>query len=285
MRLLVKQGERVINEVHFTEGPIYIGRQLGSDVFLPHSDISRQHAVIFSTEGGKWILEDLDSANKTFLNNTAIHKNDIKNGDVIKIAEFVIEVHIDEGHAKRGIHLGSTGVTERHEIEKVIRRFKGLEAGPIRMPHERASDFSKATRVVCEAKDLNSLHTKLLEIIREQFAPLDVWAGLRSKPEGPIENQGGTRKNGETVKLTELVAQGDIARAMEKGQYILLPRLPREILREGFRSVVIAPIVRDGHVYGVLYANNSMRQEHYSLEDLDYLMLLAIFTGAVMEHF
>ena len=57
MRLLVKQGERVINEVHFTEGPIYIGRQLGSDVFLPHSDISRQHAVIFSTEGGSGFLK------------------------------------------------------------------------------------------------------------------------------------------------------------------------------------------------------------------------------------
>ena len=152
------------------------------------------------------------------------------------------------------------------------------------MPHKRAGDFSKATRDVCAANDLESLRLKLLEILRKQFAALDVWAGLRSKPDGPIESHGGTRKNGEPVKLTELVAQGDVAMAMDKGQYILLPRLPREILREGFRSVVISPIVRERHVYGVLYANNSMRQEHYSLEDLDYLMLLAIHTGAVMEH-
>jgi len=64
MRLVVKQNERTINEFRFNKGPIYIGRHTNSQVFLPGRAVSRQHAVIFKTYEGKWILEDLDSANK-----------------------------------------------------------------------------------------------------------------------------------------------------------------------------------------------------------------------------
>ncbi len=283
MRLLVKQSGRVINEVTFEDGPIYIGRQAGSDIFLPHRDISRQHAVIFSSEAGKWMIEDLDSSNKTFLNNEAIHKSEIKDGDVIGITECTIEVLLEERQEKKRQPLGTSAETRIHDIEKVVRRFKGLEAGPIRMPPKRAEDFAKATRAICEAGNLSNLHTKLLDIISEQFGSLGAWVGLRKKNEGPMDCQGGRRKSGETMKLTELVGQGDIAGAMENCQYVLLPQLPREILREGIRSVVIAPILRDQQCYGILYANNSKKQEHYSLEDIDYLMLLAIHTAAVME--
>jgi hypothetical protein len=34
-----------------------------------------------------------------------------------------------------------------------------------------------------------------------------------------------------------------------------------------------------------LYVDNAMDHEHYSLSDLDYLMLLAIHTAAIVENF
>jgi hypothetical protein len=36
---------------------------------------------------------------------------------------------------------------------------------------------------------------------------------------------------------------------------------------------------------GVLYVDNSIDQDYYGLSDLDYLMLLAIHTAAVVENF
>ena len=96
MRLTVKRGDDLINELRFSRGPIYIGRQIGSQIFLPDKAVSRQHTVIYTTTDGKWMVEDLDSANKTYLNNEAIHKAEIKNGDVLKIADFRIEIHVDE---------------------------------------------------------------------------------------------------------------------------------------------------------------------------------------------
>ena len=96
MRLVVKRGDSVISELRFSSGPIYIGRQKDSGVLLADKAVSRQHAVIYTTAEGKWIAEDFDTACKTYLNNKAIHKAEIKNGDELEIADFQIEIHIDE---------------------------------------------------------------------------------------------------------------------------------------------------------------------------------------------
>jgi hypothetical protein len=37
--------------------------------------------------------------------------------------------------------------------------------------------------------------------------------------------------------------------------------------------------------FGVIYIDNDKDQEPYSLSDLDYLMLLAIHTAAILENF
>jgi pSer/pThr/pTyr-binding forkhead associated (FHA) protein len=101
MRLTIKRGDDLVNELRFSQGPIYIGRQIGSHVFLSDRAISRQHTVIYTTTDGKWFVEDLDSANKTYLNNEVVHKVEIKNGDVIKVADFHIEIYMDESDKQK----------------------------------------------------------------------------------------------------------------------------------------------------------------------------------------
>ena len=97
MRLVVKQGDSTANEFRFAKGPVYIGRHTNSQVFLPDRVVSRHHAVIFSTQDGKWMVEDLDSANKTYLNEKAIHKAEIKTGDCLRITDFTIEINLEDG--------------------------------------------------------------------------------------------------------------------------------------------------------------------------------------------
>ena len=41
---------------------------------------------------------------------------------------------------------------------------------------------------------------------------------------------------------------------------------------------MIAAIIRSAGCFGVLYVDNAMADDHYSLSDLDYLMLLAMHT-------
>ncbi|MBN2180681.1 MAG: FHA domain-containing protein, partial [Sedimentisphaerales bacterium] len=74
MRILLRQKDGNTKEFQFQKGPISIGRGANSNIFLPDRAVSRQHAVLHSTEDGKWIIEDMDSASKTYLNDEAVQK-------------------------------------------------------------------------------------------------------------------------------------------------------------------------------------------------------------------
>ena len=92
MQLSVKKRGQAANELRFKTGPIYIGRQVGSQVFLPDRSVSRQHAVIYQDASGQWLVEDLASTNKTYVNNTAVHKCPLNDDDIIKTGDFIIRV-------------------------------------------------------------------------------------------------------------------------------------------------------------------------------------------------
>ena len=54
---------------------------------------------------------------------------------------------------------------------------------------------------------------------------------------------------------------------------------------QGIRSAIIAPVVGPDGAFGVLYIDNAMNREYYTLSDLDYSMLLAIHTAAIVKNF
>ncbi|MHC4325800.1 MAG: hypothetical protein ACYSUX_16140 [Planctomycetota bacterium] len=55
--------------------------------------------------------------------------------------------------------------------------------------------------------------------------------------------------------------------------------------KERIRSAMVASIMRPTGCFGVLYVDNAMVHEHYSLSDLDYLMLIAMHTAAILKRF
>jgi GAF domain-containing protein len=63
-----------------------------------------------------------------------------------------------------------------------------------------------------------------------------------------------------------------------------MPRVAADLEdTERIRSAMIASIVSPAGCYGVLYVDNAMVHQHYSLSDLDYLMLLAMHTAAILK--
>jgi GAF domain-containing protein len=55
--------------------------------------------------------------------------------------------------------------------------------------------------------------------------------------------------------------------------------------KDRIRSALIAAISGQTGCYGVIYVDNAMVHDHYTLGDLDYLMLVAIHTAAVLHRF
>ena len=287
MHLVVKKGEQTVEEFRFGEGPIYIGRQPNSQVFLPERMVSRQHAVIFAMEDGKWMVEDLDSANKTYLNEEAIHKAEIKTGDCLRIADFTIEINLEEEGeiGEPTTHLEDTLTDVSREPQIIVRKPDAEDAPDIKLPAKRMKDFMQATEAICKANGLDELLQVLLSVTLRQFSAYHAWCALRNQPTGPMTSHAGKSRDGQAVELSAIKLNEKITQAVEKGQFLLLPQVSAQIGGEGIRSAMIAPIMDPTGCFGALYIDNATDHEQYSLSDLDYLMLLAISTAAILENF
>jgi pSer/pThr/pTyr-binding forkhead associated (FHA) protein len=340
MRLLLREKDGAAREFQFAKGPVSIGRAADSHVFLPDRAVSRQHAVLHSADDGKWLVEDLDSASKTYLNDQAVRKAQIKHGDLLRVATFTMEIALEEAPMPQapplGVPSGTWGATgsagspkwdveapqapapapvaapQRAETpsveareaiqmdatlhleaalatpphETVVRTPDDAHAPAMRLAANRLTDFSRATERICQAKSLDDLLLTLLALTLEEFDASVAWCALRTQPTGPMTRHAGRKKNGSAVDLAQIPLQQKVIQAVERGQFLVMPRVSAQIESEdAIRSAMIAAIMRPTGCFGVLYVDNSMKAKHYSLSDLDYLMLVAMHTAAVMRKF
>jgi len=172
MRIIVKQKDGNTKEFQFAQGPISIGRGANSHIFLPDKAVSRQHAVINSTDEGRWAIEDMGSSNKTYLNDKAIDKAEIKHGDCLRITDFLIEIIFEEQAGEEmpiqpedTLQLEAALATPKHET--VVRRPDAQHAPAMRLAAKRLTDFSKATERIFDAGTLDELLLTLLDITLE----------------------------------------------------------------------------------------------------------------------
>jgi pSer/pThr/pTyr-binding forkhead associated (FHA) protein len=301
MRLLLKQQDGTTKELQFTQGPVSIGRGADSQVFLPDPTVSRHHAVLHSADDGTWMIEDLDSASKTFLNDQPVRKANLEHGDVIRITTFAIEVALEDQipqpqqqqdqtpkeqqmQTEDTLHLEAALATPPHET--VVRNPDAGHAPAMRLAAKRLTDFSKATIRICDAASLDELLLTLLGLTLEEFDAFHVWCALRTQPRGPMTCHAGKKKDGSPVDLNQIPLREKVIQAVEKGQFLVMPRVSAQLEeKDAIRSAMIAAIMRPTGCFGVLYADNAMKEQHYSLSDLDYLMLVAMHTAAVMQKF
>ncbi|HMT20811.1 MAG TPA: FHA domain-containing protein [Promineifilum sp.] len=84
--LMVSEGEVIGQRWTLAKDETLIGRGNDSDIVLPERQVSRYHLKIHYREG-RYLLEDLDSKNGTFLNGQQVKGTvSIQDGDEIQIA-------------------------------------------------------------------------------------------------------------------------------------------------------------------------------------------------------
>jgi putative ABC transport system ATP-binding protein len=81
-------------EIELRPGSYSLGRTNENDLILNDSQVSRKHArIVFHPGKGVFLIEDLQSVNGVYVNKERIQeKEDLKNGDTIKLGETTIEV-------------------------------------------------------------------------------------------------------------------------------------------------------------------------------------------------
>jgi hypothetical protein len=284
MQLVVKQADQFVKEYHFARGPVYIGREMESHVCLPHESINYEHAVLCGADETQWFAQDLDRTGRTLLNSQAIRKAPLKDGDVLHVGEFAIEVHLTKD-VELPIDRGKDDALKRatRAMKNIVRRYDQSDSPDIRMPAARQKDLQTALTAIQKADNLDLFHKTLQAIAIKQFNMLHTWIGLRKSSAGDLQLRIGRRRTGQSVDLHELVFRDLIEESLSKQEYILIPILPKEQIYERIRSALISPICSITGCHGVIYIDNAAEDNHYSLVDLDYLMILTVQAGIRMK--
>ncbi|NLH16879.1 MAG: FHA domain-containing protein [Phycisphaerae bacterium] len=284
MQLVIKQADQFVKEFHFDQGPIYIGREVESQVCLAHESVNYEHCVLCGAQN-QWFAQDLDRQGRTKLNNQPIRKSPIKDGDVLVVGDFTIEIHMVSG----GVVLPSEQAKEEvlkhatRAMKNIIRRYDQGDSPDIRMPPARHKDFQTALTAIQKADTPELFNKTLLAVALKHFNMLHTWVGIRKSPTGELTHKIGKRRTGQSVELHEILFRDLIDEALSRQEYILIPILPKEKIYERIRSALIAPILSMTGCHGVIYIDNAAEDNHYSLTDLDYLMLLTTAVGVRMK--
>ena len=286
MRLVVRRAEHIISQLHFARGPIYIGRHPHCQILLQDTAVSRQHAVLFSPQDEKWIIEDLDSANKTYLNGQPIHRAEVKTEDHIRIAEFTIEADLlDNEETSRPTHLDDTLSGVSAEPRMIVRTLDFDHAPGITMPAQRVNDLRRAGNAIGKAQGSEEMLQTLLVLVAEQFAAGRVWCGLRYESSGPLVAQGGRTQSGQPFLLAGTPLNDKVGQVLESRKFLLLPHMRDPGMSDRVRSALMGPLPGGGGSFGVLYLDSRPGHEAYTMSDLDYLMLLSVHVATVLENY
>jgi pSer/pThr/pTyr-binding forkhead associated (FHA) protein len=78
---------------HLHEGRNRIGSSPLCDIRIPDEGVQDQHLSI-RIFPHLWVLTDLDSETGTFLNGKKIYRNELKDGDKIKIGDVLLQIKI-----------------------------------------------------------------------------------------------------------------------------------------------------------------------------------------------
>ena len=291
MKVTIKKDGQKINEIIFDDKPLHIGRQSECEICLPDKTVSRKHACLVPGGDGQWVVQDLGSANKTYLGGKQIEKAPLQNNDVLLIGDYTLEFDLTTGiddstsaELEDTLQVEASLTTPSHET--VVRKPDAGHAPAMRLPAKRLTDFAEAAESICKAKDIDQLLVALLHITIRQFNAFRVWCALRQQPSGPMIYHAGKRRDGKSVDFEHLQLKDNIRQAIEKSQSIVFPRVSPCIEEaERIRSAMIAPIVRQNGCFGLFYVDNAMAHEHYTLGDLDYLMLVAMHTAAILKNY
>ena len=94
LKITVLHDSKIQSEYEIANKTTTIGRSENNNICIDNLSISSHHAQITNDDDGCFV-EDLDSSNGTFVNNSLIKKQLLKTGDEIKVGKYILKFDND----------------------------------------------------------------------------------------------------------------------------------------------------------------------------------------------
>jgi len=301
-QLVIKSKDKVVKEIILSKDTFSIGRLAENDLELNDHLVSRHHTKLIK-QGTDYLIQDLGSANGTFLNKKKVKVEKLKDGDEIQIGQTTIIFKAESAfitstappletspHLSSDIvrHLGELSIDYRLDVKDILSRGGSLSeaARPLRQSKESERFFIlyHLGRAVTSATSLD----EVLEIaMNSVFDVIKADRGvimLLDKESGKLlykltKCRKATEDKGESIYVSQTITNKVVN---DKVSIITCdashdPRFQAglSIAQYNIHSALCVPLWEKQDVFGVIYVDNLMQTYAFTQDDLELLTAIA----------
>jgi phosphoserine phosphatase RsbU/P len=272
---------------HLLQGEaVSIGR--ASECTIPIKDryLSRKHAEIVS-DGARWVLKDLGSANGTYLNGTRVESDmPLNPGDRIRLGDTEILFEVPEPSTDKFLSVADTA--ERPSIAIPIQEIDA--APPESSDVARLQTLNTLARDLLEDRPASALFGFIVDRVMQHLKPSRAAIALlgedgRSFSHVEVRRQDASDDSELTISNTLLATIVEEKKALAFVDVAADEKLSsaQSIIMQGIRSILAAPLVIGDSVVGVLYLDYLFTQRALTAEDVRLVAQIARFAAIKLE--
>jgi phosphoserine phosphatase RsbU/P len=252
-------------------------------VVLPANAVSREHAKIVPSNG-QYFIEDLQSRNKTFLNNKQVdgrHPTPLKNGDNIKICDFLFAYHDDKAKVLPPEPPEEEEETSNTTVEATFNRASPQQFLETQ-PSEKLRALLDITTALSKTLNVEALLSQIADELFKIFKQADrcfiIQLGddnkLRPVVTKARRHAAGNERFSRTIVRKCLdTLQSYLSEDASSDSDV---SAAQSIAEFKIRSVMCVPLAtQDGQPLGVIQLDSQDRTKKFSKDDLAYLVCVA----------
>jgi adenylate cyclase len=299
---------------------IHIGRAASNDITLPHSSISRSHALL---EGKQdiWMIRDQHSANGVLVNGVRVEHAELNSGDVIGLGDIKLRFeNMTTGTvvAKASPELAShlTQILDQENVAKLLERSRTKppsEWTDSRVDSESRIEFLRrenrlltllyqVSRALGDKTTVEDVSECVLDLVLQIDGAERGYAMLLT--EESLRDAGQSASNytflpailryRHTPKASApqmALSRTIIQQVMEsKGPLLVLDAredarfsASHSVAISGTQSAMCAPLLSRDRLFGLLYVDNLSKRGTFMPEDLEVFAVIAAQAGLVID--
>ncbi len=302
--LRVLRGENPGQSYPLTREAIVLGRNPNCDIVLPLPAVSRYHARIFR-RGEDYYIEDLNSRNKTYLNDRIVdHPSKLNDNDRIRICDMEFVFHTYEGNQstrERGREVSAQATIVEDEVS--------TSSSTVMSTLDVASSYSAARVVVNPAAKLKALiaisqslarAVTLQDVLPKVLDALFIifpqaergFILLKERGTGKFVPRAAKQRR-ERAHQSMRISRTILQQVVEKKEAILSAdaatdmrfEMAQSIVDFQIHSVMCAPMLSaEGEVLGVIQVDTSDQLARFTDDDLEVLASVACQAAIAVEN-
>jgi len=280
MRLLVRDGDNLIETRSFDRDTITVGSSDGCDIKIPDRRILPKQLTISLAQDDTWSITPSDGGLPIVLNSRPVHRETpLKHADEIGIDNYTIAVY---GASGDSLHTSPTGpVVVPAEVAKL--RAHPLPTGSmtktvrdnLTMAGKDAARIATLSHRLTSALNASDLVDTVLETVLNELQGQIAYAGTRSRDYGALEFIHGRDNAGHIIPEPPL-SDTFRYRCLERGQSILITSFGEE----GVGSAMAAPWTCSRGELGMLYVDRPIDAAPFHEGDLDFLSMITALAAS-----